>query len=104
MGDRYILIEKCPYCDKKNDEIWYAPTCNSYTSICEHCDKQFFIKPNLSVIKLEDVKLEDIENGFWMTTIVDHDEDDVERECKNILKNLKGGIKKNNDKNKRKNK
>ena len=62
MGDRYELDKECVYCGKLNQEIWFAPTCNSLTFKCEKCKKTNFITTDLDVKKLEEVTYEDV---FW---------------------------------------
>ncbi len=102
MGDRYIFKGECAYCGKEDDEIYYAPTSNFYTFKCEVCKKKSFIKPDFDIIKLEDLKYEDVVEGFEMTTSINWEEDKMEEMCTDIYNRLKGGLK--NDKNKRKSK
>lgn len=89
MGDRYILSLNCAYCDKKNDDIWYAPTSNSYTFKCQKCGKLNFIISNFGVKKIEDATLEDIKKGFEMTTNVAWKEEEIDEMCKETLNSLK---------------
>ena len=89
MGDRYILDKNCVHCGKLVEDIWYAPTSSSYTFICEKCKKANFIKSNFEVIKIKDVKLKDIRDGFEMTTMGTLTEKQIDEACKGIYKQVK---------------
>lgn len=88
MGDRYTLDLNCAYCKKENQEIWYAPTCAVDTFVCCHCKKINFIKPEFEVLKLEDVKLEDVIEGFDFTTSISRSEAETRRICQEHLERL----------------
>lgn len=64
MGDRYTLNKDCIYCKHTNNEIWYAPTCNSMTFDCEKCGAKNFLTIDFQVKKLEDVAYEDVYNAI----------------------------------------
>ena len=45
MGDRIIIHEmECPYCNKINKDVGYAPSCGIMSRVCEHCKKEFLIE------------------------------------------------------------
>jgi len=63
MGSYYFLYNrKCPYCDKKVDEvIFFTNECDENgelqgfgTSRCEYCKKKFRIDMEFKISKLED--------------------------------------------------
>jgi len=44
MGTRYHLYSlKCPYCKKKQEECYYAPSSGFLTHRCEFCKKKSII-------------------------------------------------------------
>ena len=90
IGDRYEIDKKCIYCGELNEDIWYAPTSSSYTFDCEKCGKTNFIKPDFSVIKVEDVTLQDVKEGFEMTTMGGLTEKQVNDNCKEYYQDLIG--------------
>jgi len=87
MGDRYTFYPDCIYCNHTNEEVWYAPTCGVYTFKCEKCKKTNFITSDFTIKKIEDVTLQDIKDAFLMATSIDWDEEDIDRMCKETLKN-----------------
>ena len=88
MGCRYEIKTECAYCGKVN-EASYAPTCNNYTFTCGGCEKINFIDMEFSAIKIEDVFLQDVIDGFEMTTTVNWKDGDIERICKLYYEELK---------------
>lgn len=60
MGTRFELTRPCIYCKAVNKDIWYAPTCSSFTFKCEKCGKTNFITVDLDVKKIEDVVFSDV--------------------------------------------
>jgi len=62
MGDRIELIENCVYCGETEEEVWYAPTCNSFGFKCKKCGKYNFITTDLEVKKIEDITYGDV---YW---------------------------------------
>lgn len=88
MGDRYELELKCAYCQNLNKDIWYAPTCNSYTFECEKCKKTSFITADLKAIKLERVTLFAIREGFLMCSNANLSEEQIDNCCKQTLKEI----------------
>jgi len=76
MGNRYELALRCAYCNKDND-VWYAPTCNSDTFKCDSCNKWNFITPNFKGKKAEDVTMIEVRDGFLNNTSSVWDEDDL---------------------------
>ena len=89
MGDRYELSLDCAYCGNKNKDVWYAPTCNSITFMCDTCNKLNFINSDFKAVKIEDVQLDDIRQAFGMATNVSWDEEEFERICESMFKDLK---------------
>lgn len=89
MGDRWDLDKSCIHCGTENKSVWYSPTSNSYTFNCKSCKKTNFIKSNFEVIKVEDVTLDDIKDAFLMATNVVWTDEEVERMCKQTLKELR---------------
>lgn len=89
MGDRYELQLNCIYCGELNEDIWYAPTSNSYTFKCEDCNKTNFITSDLKAKKIEEVTLQDIKEGFEMTTNANWTEEQIDEMCKRTLKEIK---------------
>lgn len=71
-----------------NYDCWFAPTSNSYTFKCEKCGKTNFITSDLKAIKLEEVTLQHIKEGFEMTTSVNWREGEIDRMCKEIARDL----------------
>lgn len=37
MGDRYILTVRCIKCGTKEEDVYYAPTCDFTHTICSKC-------------------------------------------------------------------
>ena len=37
MGNRYIIVVKCPKCGLVDDDVWFAPTCGYDEWICWRC-------------------------------------------------------------------
>ena len=67
MGERYELNLNCPYCDKLNLEIYYAPTCDSDSHDCVGCKKTFYINANHEPVKAEDWTLDMEKKGVEAT-------------------------------------
>ena len=83
MGDRYELKLHCAYCNKLNKEIWYAPTCGSYTFGCGKCGKTNFIK-NFQAVKTNGITGNDLFDAFIDATNVSWEDKDlkrIEKEC-----------------------
>lgn len=91
MGDRFELVKDCVYCGTKKDDIWYAPTSGFYTFECVKCKKENFITQDFNVKKLEDVTLDDVRDAFLMSSNVSWSDEDLDRMCKDTLKQIKGG-------------
>lgn len=68
MGARFILDLNCAYCGNLNKDVWYAPTCNSYTFVCTKCEKHNFITSNFSAVKVEEVTTKETIDAFLMAT------------------------------------
>ena len=101
MGDRYELIKNCVYCDAINEDIWYSPTSNSLTFVCEKCGKENFIvsDSDFTIKRMEDVTYEDVHNAISQASTM-MDEKQIES-CANdtwnsLLKKLKEGKDKEN--------
>ena len=94
MGDRYELIRNCVYCGETEEEVWYAPTCNSFGFICKKCKKYNFITTDLKVKKIEDVTYDDV---YWTVSNASNmmDEEMIKSCADDFYKTLKNnGIKK----------
>lgn len=52
IGDRYILNLLCAHCGKLNQEVWYAPSCNSRTFHCQKCEKENYVSTSFHAIKI----------------------------------------------------
>ena len=89
MGDRYTLDRKCAYCKEMNADIWYAPTCGSYTFKCKHCGKHNFITSNFKAVKIEKATLKDVKTGFYEATTGLLTEDQIDRSCKDYFEQIK---------------
>ena len=97
MGDRIYIKIDCAYCNHTNNPdndiypsgVYYAPTCGVDTFKCERCDKINFIKFNFNVIKIEDVELKDVVEGFLANTSVSWTEEKLNKMCKRHLKKIK---------------
>ena len=97
MGDRYELYEPCCYCGKHNN-VWYAPTCGSYTFRCKSCGKTNFIRVGFQIIKAEDVTSKDCyeafmdaTNAFWNK----HDIKRIKKECTETARSIRNSNKGN---------
>ena len=88
MRNRYTLDLDCAYCEKKNKEVWYAPTCNADTFVCKHCNKANFITDDWKSIKIEDVNIEFVKEGFENNTNVGWKDEEVEEMCQIRLKEI----------------
>lgn len=75
MGDRYFLTLDCPYCGSRNNDVYYAPTCNFLSHICEHCGKKFFIDSEFAAVKEEGWTVDMDKQAFKMATNAFTDEE-----------------------------
>jgi hypothetical protein len=89
MGDRHILKLKCTYCNKQNEDVWYAPTCNDYTFNCCKCNKKNFITSNLKAVPIEQVTINHVKEGFLKATNISWDHSEVNSMCEDIFKEIK---------------
>lgn len=89
MGDRYILVLNCTYCNQIDDDVWYAPTCGSETFICKKCKKINFITQDFKTKKIKDITYEDIKSGFLNNTNIVWKEEEIKRMCKRRFEELK---------------
>ncbi len=67
MGSRYNLFDlKCPYCGKKQEEVYYAHSSGFLTKRCEFCRKESIISQRFSLSKAtkEEIDNHYRENGF----------------------------------------
>ena len=82
MGERYTLNINCVYCGEKNEDVWYAPTCNFYTFKCKKCEKHNFITSDFYPKKVENVTEQEVYNAFVMATSVGWDDEERFRKCR----------------------
>lgn len=38
MGDRWELHLRCDWCGEMNRDVWYAPSSNAESFVCQFCD------------------------------------------------------------------
>jgi len=97
MGDRYELIKACAYCGEVNEDIWYAPTCGSFTFDCEKCSKENFINTDFEVKKMSDVTYDDV---YWAVNNASNmmDEKQIEECAKDYWKAIQKQVKKKKEK------
>lgn len=88
IGDRYELNVKCSYCNEKN-LCWYAPTCCSDVFKCNKCGKNNFITTEFKAMKIENLSLEDIEDGFINTSNYGWSEEEITRMCEDRFNQIK---------------
>jgi len=69
--------------------IWYAPTCGSDTFKCEKCGKLNFITAGFTAIKIKEVTFEKVKEGFLNATMGTLTDEQIERHCKEHLKQIK---------------
>ena len=93
MGDRYELILNCAHCGETNNDIWYAPTCGSFTFECEKCKKENFITSIHTVKKLEELTYEDAYDAVSMTSTM-MNEEQIESYAREWYERLKKETKK----------
>lgn len=77
MGDRYYIPKaKYAYCGAMQlEEVYYTPT------------------SNFNIIKIEDITLDLIKEGFNSTTIMKWSNKKVDEICKDTLEQLQGKLK-----------
>jgi len=61
MGDRYTFNAKCAYCDKLNEEVYFAPTCGFIVHKCESCGK------TNKIVDFKLHKMLGLMSGVWET-------------------------------------
>jgi len=95
VGDRYELIKDCVYCGETEEDVWYAPTCNSFGFTCKKCEKYNFITTEFIVKKEEDVIFDDV---YWAVNNASTmmDEKMIGSVAKEFYNNLKQDGKQNN--------
>ena len=93
MGDRYDININCVYCNTLNKDVYYAPTCSSDVFKCRKCGKKNFINSNFKAVKIEDVTFEKIKEGFLNTTMGMLADKQIDRGCKEHLKEIRGELK-----------
>jgi len=57
MGDRITIFNslKCAYCDKVQEEVYYAESSNFTTHKCEKCKKENLIVESYKLIKKDEI-------------------------------------------------
>ena len=88
MGDRINCDLNCAYCNKLNEDVWFAPTCNIMTFICEKCKKINFITTDLKSRRIELVKKEDV---YWAISNASNmmDDNQIKKCVEDFIKKLK---------------
>lgn len=89
MGDRYDIDVKCAYCKHINEDMWYAPTSNCDFFRCEKCKGMNFITAEFEAKKLTDTNVNDVRSGFCNATNASWSDEEIERMCKEHLKEIK---------------
>lgn len=51
MGDRWTLSLVCAFCGRKNDDVYYAPTCGFFNFTCKFCGEENGIRENFVATK-----------------------------------------------------
>lgn len=92
MGDRYELALKCVYCGETNKDIWYAPTSSSDTFECKNCKKFNFISANFKSVKIENVTINMIIEGFDNTTMGTLTDAEIKKICKERFKEIQNSL------------
>ena len=67
MGDRYTLQGKvCPYCEKEQDEVYYAESSGFLTHKCEYCKKESIITMGFALTKATKKEIKQLykDSGF----------------------------------------
>ena len=70
MGSSYLLELHCVHCVKLNTDIYYAPTCGTYTFKCSHCGKMNYITKDKESAMPDEASGEDLFEAFLNTTII----------------------------------
>ena len=52
MGDRYTLKLDCATCGATNENVWYAPSCEVTTFICDQCKQKNKIEQGFHAVKM----------------------------------------------------
>jgi len=63
MGDRYIIEIRCPNCNYKDDDVYFAPTCGFDTWKCPKCGRIIDLCEYTGISK-EDASNKDIINAI----------------------------------------
>ena len=86
MGDRCEMVLGCVYCGKKNEEVYFAPTCGFLTFECDKCGKHNYINSSLKAIEIEKATFEDVVKSFENTTNASWSKKDIHRICRDLYK------------------
>ena len=57
MGDRYILALRCAWCDRLNEDVWYAESSGAISFKCLSCK-------NLNLIEMDFLTKQITEEGL----------------------------------------
>ena len=57
MGDRYTMDLDCAYCEHRNENVWYAPSCGSLSFKCEKCGEENWISQGFFAEKISKEEL-----------------------------------------------
>lgn len=64
MGTRYHLTVKCPHCETKNEDVYFAPTSGIGSHNCVECQKRFWIGDDFSGHK-EPIEIDMRKHSTW---------------------------------------
>lgn len=65
MGTRYILDVRCPECGFLNESVYYAPTCDFLTCICEQCGVEIDLE------EYTGIRIEEASNSQRIKELID---------------------------------
>ena len=70
MGDRYFIDVKCPKCNVKEEQVYYAPTCGFTEWKCPVCQTV------VDLAEYTGISYEDASNRDFLEALVDYVKED----------------------------